>query len=505
MSPLPARADLDRLRALVTRRLGLRCEAGQLDQLGEVARAQLELAGTPRFEAWLERLDSAGSAELRALGRALTVNETFFFRNADNFRAITELVLPERLRARAREKRLRILSAGCSSGEEPYSLAVLVREALPDLADWDVKIVGVDLNAAVLERAAAGRYSAWSLRATPAEARRRYFRADGPDFVLDPAVRAMVTFEERNLAEEDPAFWRSLGPCDLVFCRNVLMYFTPEHTREAVRRISAALAPGGYLFLGHAETLRGTFDGLELCHTHDTFYYRRRGEGAPLGAGEPAPGPAGGGPAEHWTEVIQRSSERVATLAGGPTAPHGKARPTGAPPQEGAQPAWDLAPALEAVRQERFQDALLLLAALPPAASEDPGPLLLRAVLLTNLGRYEQSEEVCRGLLRLDPGSAGAHYLMALSREQAGDAAGAVRHGQQATAADPGFAMPHLHQGIMARRAGDAATARRELERALSLLESEAPSRLLLFGGGFSRETLVQLCRRELRAAGGVA
>ena len=498
MSPPLERADLDRLRALVTRRLGLRCEEGQPDLLGEVARAQLERAGSPPFDAWLERLDRApsGSADLRALARELTVNETFFFRNADNFRAFTELVLPERLRARAREKRLRILSAGCSSGEEPYSLAVLVREALPDLASWDVKIVGVDLNPAVLERAAAGRYTAWSLRATSADARRRYFRADGPDFVLDPAIRAMVTFEERNLAEEDPAFWNSLGPCDIVFCRNVLMYFTPEHSRDAVRRISHALLPGGYLFLGHAEALRGTVQALELCHTHDTFYYRHRAAGGPLSASEPSPGPADGEGAQHWTEVIQRSSERVATLAGNPALPRREE-------QQDAQQAWDLAPALEAVRQERFQDALGLLAALPPAAQVDPGPLLLRAVLLTNLGRYEQSEEVCRGLLRVDAGSTGAHYLLALSREQAGDVAGAILHGQQAIAADPDFAMPHLHQGIMARRAGDTATAQRELGRALLLLEDEEPSRLLLFGGGFSRETLLQLCRRELRAAGG--
>jgi chemotaxis protein methyltransferase CheR len=351
---------------------------------------------------------------------------------------------------------------------------------------------------------AAGRYTAWSLRATSAEARRRWFRAEGSAFVLDPAIRAMVTFEERNLAEEDPAFWRALGPCDLVLCRNVLMYFTPEHSRGAVRRLGAALAPGGYLFLGHAEALRGTHDGLELCHTHETFYYRRRGEGAPVAAS--VPGPAAGGPAEHWTEVIQRSSRRVASLAGDPAAQRHEplAAGFGAPLQESVRPSWDLAPALEAVRQERFQDALLLLAALPPAAREDPGPLLLRAVLLTNLDRHEQSEEVCRGLLRADPANAGAHYLMALSREQAGDSARAAWHGQQAIGADPGFAMPHLHLGIMARRAGDAAAAKHELERALLLLDVEAPSRLLLFGGGFSRETLRQLCRRELRAAGGV-
>ena len=102
----------------------------------------MELVGSARFESYLERLISSpkGSDEFRALAEQLTVNETFFFRNADNFRAFAEIVLPERIRANTREKRLRILSAGCASGEEPYSLAVLVREALSDLGNWDVKI-----------------------------------------------------------------------------------------------------------------------------------------------------------------------------------------------------------------------------------------------------------------------------------------------------------------------------------------------------------------------------
>src|ERR1035441_5580006 len=208
MTPLLDRTDLVVFRAIVARRLGLQYEDGKLDYLAEVARRRMELVGSARFESYLERLIASpkGSDEFRALAEQLTVNETFFFRNADNFRAFAEIVLPERIRANTREKRLRILSAGCASGEEPYSLAVVVREALPDLGNWDVKILGIDVNPAVLAKATQARYSAWSLRATSEDAKRRYFRADGPDFVLDPAIQKMVTFEERNLVDEDPLF-----------------------------------------------------------------------------------------------------------------------------------------------------------------------------------------------------------------------------------------------------------------------------------------------------------
>ena len=197
MTPVLDRTDIEQFRTIIARCLGLHYDDGKLDYLAEVARQRMELVGSARFDSYLERLISSpgGSDEFRALAEQLTVNETFFFRNADNFRAFAGIVLPERIRAKTREKRLRILSAGCASGEEPYSLAVLVREALPDLENWDVKIIGIDINPAILAKATQARYSAWSLRATSENAKRRYFRADGPDFVLAPAIQKMVTFE----------------------------------------------------------------------------------------------------------------------------------------------------------------------------------------------------------------------------------------------------------------------------------------------------------------------
>src|ERR1035438_7901834 len=148
MTPVLDRTGLEQFRTIIARRLGLHYEDEKLDYLAEVARRRMELVGSARFESYLERLISSpkGSDEFRALAEQLTVNETFFFRNADNFRAFAEIVLPERIRANTREKRLRILSAGCASGEEPYSLAVVVREALPDLGNWDVKILGIDVK-----------------------------------------------------------------------------------------------------------------------------------------------------------------------------------------------------------------------------------------------------------------------------------------------------------------------------------------------------------------------
>jgi chemotaxis protein methyltransferase CheR len=524
MTPVPSASDIEQFRNAVTCHLGLQYEDSKLDYLADVMRHRMQSVGRARSESCSDYLGSLnaspkGSAEWQALAEQLTVSETFFFRNTDNFLALAEIVLPERIRAKAQTKQLRILSAGCSSGDEPYSLAIIVREALPDLDAWDVKIIGIDVNPAILLKATRARYSEWSLRATSEDVRQRYFRAEGADFLLGPEIQKMVSFEERNLVDEDLLFWGAPA-YDLVFCRNVLMYFTPETARGVVRRISQALLPSGYLFIGHAETLRGITPEFHLCHTHDTFYYQQRDtSGSAVTTTWVASPPRE--PSEdllpdviestaNWVEVIELAATRIATLADTRTrspeltAPQITRTHTESRPAVTAQRrTWDLSLVLEAVRQERFADALEIIGSLPSDAQDDPDALLLRAVLLTNHGRIKESEEVCCRLLALDELNAGAHYLMALCSEHDGQDNRAIEHGLTAIYVDPGFAMPHLHLGILAKRSGDTVTAQRELGQALILLASEDASRILLFGGGFSRDALLQLCRTQLHAAGG--
>ncbi|OGQ26681.1 MAG: hypothetical protein A2138_13305 [Deltaproteobacteria bacterium RBG_16_71_12] len=515
MTSAPERAHVERLRGIVARRFGLQFDESRIDQLAELLRDVALANHQASLDAYLERLASlpSGAPEVRAVIERLTVNETFFFRNADSFRALAEHVVPERVRVRGSGGgSLRVLSAGCASGEEPYSIAITLRQSLPELERWQVKIVGVDVNPTMLEKAARARYGAWALRETPEDVRRRYFRPDGRDFELDPLVQAMVTFEKRNLVDADASLWPP-DHWDVIFCRNVIMYLTPEVMQDVVRRAHRSLVPGGFLFLGHAETLRGLSQGFHLCHTHDTFYYQRqdgaaaraverqgssRPEDVAIAAALPATPDDASDDAASWVDVITRASERVAALARAPS--FGGDDVTAAAPATPSPPARSrhLGLALEAMRQERFADALALLSASPPESEGEPDALLLRAALLTNAGDLGEAEHTCRRLLALDELNAGAHYLMALCREHAGDRAGAIEHDQTAVYLDAAFAMPHLHLGLMAKRAGDRSAASQELDRAVALLAREEPSRLLLFGGGFSREALLVLARTEL-------
>jgi chemotaxis protein methyltransferase CheR len=485
----------------IAQRLGLRFDDGKLTFLAEVLTERSTARRlTPR--AYLEALaaDREATDELSELARRLTVGETYFFRHSEQFDAVRELVLPQRAAARAYSGRMSLLSVGCASGEEPYTLAILAREQLPPTFDVDIR--GLDVNPDSLAKARAGLYSSWSLRETPPDVRARWFTAEDRNFRLARPLREAVRFSEQNLVDAGTS---ALPPetYDVIFCRNVLMYFTPEHMANIVERLTRALVSGGFLFLGHAETLRGLSQAFHLRHTHNTFYYQRKEASEPnepvtfttppLLADEPSAAPNREWVGT-WLESVERSSARIRVLSdagheaqpGQPVAPAGNAS------------RGHLKEPLELLQNERFSEALALLQQLPAAQSSDPTALLLRAALLTHQGELGPAELACQRLFEVDELNAGAHYLLALCRERQDDLAAAAEHDLTAIYLDSGFAMPHLHLGLMARRRRDVEVARRELTQALWLLEREDASRLLLFGGGFARNALLALCRSEL-------
>src|SRR5260221_2252671 len=262
-------AELDHFRTIIAGQLGLQFDDGKMDRLAEVLRQRLDARRERTASAYLTSIASSanGREELRALVTHLTVSETYFFRCPDHFRVLQEVALPSRIRARNSRRQLRLLSAGCASGEEAYSLAILLKEHFPEMAGRDLSIVSVDLNPTMLAKANTDRYSPCSLRETSEDMRIRCFRREGSDFLLDKSFRRMVSFEERNLAVED-GIYLGVEQFDIIFCRNVMMYMVPDAVRAVVGRLTRALTPAGFLFLSSAETLRGLSRDFHLQHTH---------------------------------------------------------------------------------------------------------------------------------------------------------------------------------------------------------------------------------------------
>jgi chemotaxis protein methyltransferase CheR len=208
---------------------------------------------------------------LAELVEAMAINETFFFRDGQPFEVVRRAVLPELVKRRADVGRLHIWSAACSSGQEAYSVALLLRHHFPDLAGWDIRILGSDLSAAMLERARQGRYSDLEVsRGLPAELRDGYFRRQADGWQLVDDVRRMVEFRPINLN----GAWPELPPLDLVLLRNVLIYFDVPTKQRILERVRRVLQPHGYLLLGGAETTHNLHDGFVPVSFAQVSFFR---------------------------------------------------------------------------------------------------------------------------------------------------------------------------------------------------------------------------------------
>jgi chemotaxis protein methyltransferase CheR len=247
-------ADFKRLREIVHLRTGIALSDAKRELVyGRLARRLRKLKLTS-FAQYCQLVESAESAELQELTNAITTNLTSFFRENYHFEQLSAEALPQVERERSSTQRIRLWSAGCSTGEEPYSLAIVMREALAHLPSWDIKLLATDIDSKVVATAAEGVYTADRFKGVPSERVRNWFRpvAGRPEFSsASSALRELITFKQLNLLEP----WPMKGPFDIIFCRNVVIYFDKDTQRKLFDRMADLQEPGSWLFIGHSENL----------------------------------------------------------------------------------------------------------------------------------------------------------------------------------------------------------------------------------------------------------
>jgi chemotaxis protein methyltransferase CheR len=264
------RDDFDMICRLLRQRSGLVLSPDKAylmeSRLLPVAR-KWKLAG---FEDLVKSIRSKpDEALVRDVVEAMTTNESFFFRDIKPFDQFKELVLPAMLKNRAGQRRLRIWSAACSSGQEPYSLAMILSEMAAQLAGWTIEIIATDLSSEILTRAKEGVYSQFEVqRGLPVTLLVKYFTQSGDRWQINPKIRSMVDYREFNLLA-DPG---PLGRFDVVFCRNVLIYFDQETKAKVLDRLANLMPEDGFLFLGGAETVLGLTERFKLINGQRGVY-----------------------------------------------------------------------------------------------------------------------------------------------------------------------------------------------------------------------------------------
>ena len=266
----------------IARKIGIKIRQVELNSFLQkiwLRTRALKLATPEQYYQLLNLPGFAGEQEWQHLAELLTNNESYFFRDRQQLNLLKEQILPQLIGQKRQQGdlTLRIWSAGCSTGQEPYSLAIILKELLFDLESWNLTIFGTDIDSAALNKAEKGIYSNWSFRDTEPKIKQQYFESVGSNYQIEPKIRQMVTFQRLNLlSDRFPQLFSDLREIDLVVCRNVFIYFGTATVSDILAKFHDTLKPGGYLLVGHSELSGQNLSNFQARIFPQSLIYQRR-------------------------------------------------------------------------------------------------------------------------------------------------------------------------------------------------------------------------------------
>jgi chemotaxis protein methyltransferase CheR len=446
--------EYELFRDLILERTGMLFGPRRHDALAGGVLAAAERAGCGDLEAYHRLLQRArtDSDLWDDLIGAITVGETYFFRNPAHFDALRQHILPSLIARHRDDRRLRIWSAGCSSGEEPYSIAILLRQLLPDISDWNILILATDINKQSLRQAREGRYREWSFRQTDQAIRDLYFTPQNELFEIIPQVRKMVAFTYLNLAEDAyPSLATNTNAVDLILCRNVAIYLPEAVIQEIARRFHRCLVADGWLIVGASETNGTIYDQFALHNCSGATVYQktqRRGEVTPA-----------------------------------PRLPVTPSLPLPvSPPPSPVQPAALLDPYQEGLAllgQGRYEEAMTYLL---DCITRDPDLALAyyqMARVHANRGQLEEARSWCQQAIERDPLLTEAHYILALIHQEEGTLDEAIGRLKKTLYLDSDFVLARFSLANLYQQMGCQGEAARHRAQAIRLAAKMPPDGVL--------------------------
>ncbi len=394
-----------------------------------------------KFAEWLLS-DSLDREQIELLADFLTVGETYFFRDPKAFLVLEEEILPRLIQARQSARFLRIWSAACCTGEEPYSIAMILRKMIPDIERWQIKILATDINQTFLERAAEGSYGEWSFRATPESFKEQYFtqRKNGR-YQVTPEIKKMVQFEWMNLAELELLSEPAYSCMDIIFCRNVLIYFSVDHAKQIISRLNNCLITDGHLFVSPNELPVTSDVGFQSLHRPGAIILQKSNQLIP--PHPPLPADSREVTACEATDHIESLAEPMPTL-------------------EEAQSFYNRA---------LYQEAAEMLLKRCRNGG-DFSSLVLLAKSLANHSDLKNALKWCDRAIKANRLNAATHYLRATILQEQGATSEAMHSLRQSLLMDSNFVLAEFNLGILLRQTGHGKDAQRHFKIALKLLNN---------------------------------
>lgn len=417
-------------------------------------------------------LHTETKGEFSALIDEITIGETYFFRYPEQFDALRQYLIPERVAQQRHDRTLRVWSAGCASGAEPYSLSIICRRDLTTLLrGWQVSILGTDINHRALAQARVGEFSNWELRTMSEEMKRRCFRPSGKSWAIMPEYRKDLHFEHQNLVENVEPFTRAhAGMFDIVLCRNVMIYFAPEIMRRVIQSCRECLASGGWLLVGHAEPYLEIANFLSPVSIAGITAYRKEDEASVAAM-----------TSRRWlTDPSSVLSETETGL--------GFDSPIVAEPE--FTPTWTVAP-----QEQPMLERSHAVAPHTTMSAEDHLAEIRRHV---NEGDWTAALSACQLAISQRTLEPRLHYLHALISEHLGSESAAETALSRAIYLDRNFALAHYHLGRCLAHRGNRSAAARSFRNALRTLASSDDRNALPMADGLTVGELREITELQL-------
>lgn len=437
--------------------------------------------------------------EFKELMNLVTINETSFFRFPQQFEAMRKFVIPEIIEGKVPTNRqFRVWSAGCSTGEEPYTIAMTLLDSGIEGLGYQLEVMGTDVSTNALLRAKQGVYPARGLLSIPSSVSSRFFEPTSQGHRVSERVRKLVSFQYHNLIKE-PYPLALMGNWDIIFCRNVTIYFRLESTRRVVENFYESLNPGGYLFIGHSETLTSITDKFEPVEVGGVFLYRKTRQRTSIGYTPPRSSK----PSERPTTA--RLAEESRTRLGKPATPR---RPFDRAPKprldvppaatDGASVAELLEAARHASQEGRNEVVLEKIAQVRNLDPRNAEAYLLAAYVHADQGDMDEAFIECHKALDIDPLLAAARYVLGIIHLGRGEHMDALSEFKRTIYIDPGFALAHLNLANLYRAQGALGDACREYDNTLHTLYENPEGPWTWFLGGFKPDLLARTVERSL-------
>ena len=437
------------------------------------------------LDGYFQMLDGmeTDSPQWDALIQELTVGETYFFRDENQIEALRKHLLPRIIAGHKHDRRIRIWSAGCASGEEPYTLSILLTELISDVDQWNISILGTDINKKVLKKGKAARYRPWSFRQTDPVFQSRYFRRNGEEYQVISRIRKHVHFEYLNLNEPVyPSLFTNTNAMDLILCRNVAIYYSEEVVRAVVARFGRCLLPGGWLMMGATETGIPVFDQYDYHIFSGGTVFRRLYE--PVTVAKPLHGKTAKKNTPGDPEPIHSAPGVAISSQGGETTPvleDAVAVNTEkqAAPKEPTGLTDFLEKGMDLIRRKRYEEAKDVFFQCIAENPNDAESLYQMGRIHANLGQMEAARSFCEQAIEINPLKAEVYYTLALIQQESGDDDGAMAHLKRTLFLDPEFALAHVSMAMLCRHLNRKEKSERHRRLAIQMASALPPETVL--------------------------